>query len=377
MNTVYYFDKPDAPGIEVTARQWQQENPQGACFALLAESDAESIPDLQGRFQKMNFRLLGAVFPELVVDADFKSSGVLLMQLKYLPYYELIADLPTDETELDAVINEFANNVKARLPDGTNDNALMLLFDAMLPNIGSALERLYLYLSNSVHYFGINAGSETFQPMPCLFDNEHFFGNGMLALLLPNHPGAVLSHNYRQPDIEMTATSTEGNCINSIDWRPAFEVYQELVKNQYNVEITAENFYEYGVHFPFGISRMDGESLVRIPVALQDDGSLFCVGEVPPNTLLSLMDAIPPGSTDSIDIIARQPQLNNIEVIVIFYCAGRRMHLAGHAQKELHALRERMQPVRIAGALSLGEIGSSVAGGYPLFHNATLVAAPW
>jgi len=35
------------------------------------------------------------------------------------------------------------------------------------------------------------------------------------------------------------------------------------------------------LHFPFGIIRANHEVLVRIPVALEEDGSLFCVGEVP------------------------------------------------------------------------------------------------
>jgi len=31
----------------------------------------------------------------------------------------------------------------------------------------------------------------------------------------------------------------------------------------------------------------------------------------------------------------------------------------------------------MAGALSLGEIGSTQAWGYPTFHNAALVCTPW
>lgn len=376
MDTAVYFTNPESPQIETTLQQWQQDYPDGACLVLIAESDKASIPAIQNYFQQRDFPLIGAMFPELIVDAEFKSRGVLLMLIKQLPYYQLIADVPQDEHQLDDVIKQVSNNIRTQLDDRKNGNSMMLLFDGMLPNIATTLERLYLHLSNSVHYFGINAGSESFQSMPCLFDKDQFLGNAMFILLLPDHPGAVLSHNYQQPASEITATSTEGNCINSIDWRPAFEVYQELVKSQYDVEITADNFYEYGVHFPFGISRMDGEPLVRIPVALTDDGSLFCVGEVPPNTLLSLLNAIPAGSDDSIDVIAAQQHLSGHEVMMHFYCAGRRMHLTVHAQEELHKLKKRIQPVRIMGAMSLGEIGSSVAGGYPLFHNATLVAAP-
>ena len=131
------------------------------------------------------------------------------------------------------------------------------------------------------------------------------------------------------------------------------------------------------MHFPFGISRLDGDPLVRIPVALQDDGSLFCVGEVPPNTLLTILNAVELGSQETSDKVGDYAQKLKPETLLNFYCAGRRMHLGDGAKDELHSLIEKSRPAAVYGALSLGEIGSSASGNYPLFHNAALVAAPW
>ena len=64
--------------------------------------------------------------------------------------------------------------------------------------------------------------------------------------------------------------------------------------------------------------------------------------------------------------------------LLLFYCAGRRMHLGlDAATLELQRFATATQAAQIAGALSLGEIGGSTVRGYPLFHNATLVAASW
>jgi hypothetical protein len=64
--------------------------------------------------------------------------------------------------------------------------------------------------------------------------------------------------------------------------------------------------------------------------------------------------------------------------LLLFYCAGRRMHLGlEKATAELHEFDARTHATRIAGALSLGEIGGSTLHGYPLFHNAALLAARW
>jgi hypothetical protein len=53
------------------------------------------------------------------------------------------------------------------------------------------------------------------------------------------------------------------------------------------------------------------------------------------------------------------------------------MHLGDDALAELAALQRDSGTPRLAGALSLGEIGSTHRGGYPMFHNAAIVCRPW
>lgn len=53
------------------------------------------------------------------------------------------------------------------------------------------------------------------------------------------------------------------------------------------------------------------------------------------------------------------------------------MHLGEAAEEELAELHAVTGIGEMAGALSLGEIGSTVRWGYPMFHNATLVCSPW
>jgi hypothetical protein len=184
------------------------------------------------------------------------------------------------------------------------------------------------------------------------------------------------------PDRVITATSTEGNHILQIDWRPAFEVYREMALAHYGVQVSRDNFYQLAVHFPFGIVHADGIIVVRIPVALEADGSLFCVGEVPPNALLTLLRAPEVDSGQTLETLAKglsdigaEPQGREL---LLFYCAGRRLHLGiDAAAEEVRSLLRRTEAAQLAGALSLGEIGTTARWGYPLFHNATLVTTLW
>ncbi len=370
---IQYFHDISDEDIKTCCQNWQQTFPKMAVLALVAEAHIDRINDVQAVFKNTGIPLMGAVFPALIYDAEFKSSGLLLICLPEKPLWHLQANIPQEETALNQCLDSIIKTLDPSIDDAAN-SALFMIFDAMVPNIATILDKFYLELGDSVHYMGVNAGSETFQPMLCLFDSERFEQNGMLLMLFPHHKGAILEHGYQAPQATTLATSTSGNRINTIDWKPAFEVYSERVRQQYGVTITHDNFYQHAVHFPFGIVRADNEVLVRIPVMLDDDGSLFCVGEIPENSVLTLLDAPQAKSLHTVEQLTGK--LGNNPVNMLFYCAGRRMHLAGAADNELKDFQQCTGKKLFIGALSLGEIGSSHKGGYPLFHNATLVSLP-
>lgn len=366
-----YLDNVDVLKIQKLFSQWIAQHPQGGFLVLVAEQNINIIRELQSQANQVNCPLLGAVFPELITEGELKKQGVLLLNIEVMPVHSII---PLNEN------NSIIDKEFSRITDGLDaddEQALFMIFDSMVPNIASIIDDLYLKTGDIVNYMGVNAGSETFQPIDCIFDNDRFLGNAVLMMLFKKHHGAILEHGYSSPDTSLSATSTTGNRISSIDWRPAFDVYKELALKHYNIEITKDNFYENAVHFPIGIMRMDGEMLVRIPVALDDDGSLICVGEVPENSVLTLLKAVSSDSSSTVDSLVEK--IINIpeDTVLTFYCAGRRMHLGDNALKELSLFNTKLKNKNIVGALSLGEISGSKQGGYPLFHNAALVNIPW
>lgn len=368
------------PTLEKSALESLVQRLSGRSFHLLAyvaERDKEFVQVLQSTCNEKGIVLAGAVFPELIVDGQLGAKGALIVSVVDSPAPILLADVATP-----AAVATTAKRLTDYVEDSLNadqEAALFCIFDALVPNIATHLDAWYRVLADRVTYFGVNAGSETFQPMACLFDNHREVGNGVLLQLLPNHPGACLNHDYSMLTTHFTATSAEGNRIVQIDWKPPLEVYRDLMRTGYGVEISKDNFYQYAVHYPFGIVRADGEVLVRIPVALAEDGSIYCVGEIPPNAMLTVLDAgasfgLTPGRM-AIDLKAQGTPVAD-ENLLFFYCAGRRMHLGDKMLQELVAVQRATDARHLYGALSLGEIGGAHSGGYPLFHNATLVAVP-
>lgn len=357
--------------LRTTLEQLHAANPSCMVLALVPEAEQDFITTLQAGCKQLGMPLVGAVFPALIHNGCFVSSGIWLLRMPSGSVSALIGDLNMDAT---ATAARMVSAIRPQL--GATKTTLFMVFDAMVPNISSVLDELYLELGDAVGYLGVNAGSESFQPMNCLFDGDRRIGGGVLCLLLPALE-AALAHCYQSPAETISVTASAGNRITHIDWQPAFDVYCTQIKKHYGIDLNRENFYQYAAHFPFGIALATGDTLVRIPVAVDPDGAIHCVGEVPEYAVLTLLQGPVTGSADAVDKIAgRLGSHVPTDVMLGFYCAGRRMHLGEAAEWELGCLTQKTGET-IAGALSLGEIGSLERGAYPHFHNGTLVCANW
>jgi hypothetical protein len=366
-----YISASGLDAVTEQLRAYKSGYPGCGALVFTAEADRAEIPSIQRIFSREGIPMAGAVFPALIYGDEFVNGGFLIYLFQVSPHFIIQKDI--DDRRIIPSTLHFIESVKAFIGD-SEDASLMLIFDGMIPKIATILEMIYLNIEDRVLYSGANAGSETFESIPCIYDGESVSENAVLGVIFRPRIETLLEHGYRIPENLIAATSTVGNRIISIDWKPAFNVYSSLIERDYHVTITPENFYQYAVHFPFGIIRGDGEVLVRIPVRLKEDKSIFCIGEIPPNSILTLLSSGETLTEETMQKILNRfdspPESNNI---LLFYCAGRRLHLGmDQAKEELRQMRKLRPGVEIAGALSLGEIGSTTSG-MPLFHNATIV----
>lgn len=348
---------------------WREDSAERGVLAIVAEASQAKVEGLQEACRSRGLPLLGGLFPALIEGGRMVSKGAWLYRLPEAAMPALVSG----KGEGSLVAQGIAQAIRP-----ASDSAppvLLLLFDALLPNIASILDALYLEMADSVSYLGACAGSETFQPLAAVFDRERRLDQGIAALLLPAATPQAMAHGYAVPEDSLCATATAGNRIVSIGWKPAFEVYRAEVKSHFGVDLDRENFYQWAVHFPFGVYMASGRALVRIPVALDEDGAILCVGEVPENSILSMLEAPKVDSKETVESLVGMLGKGSADLLA-FYCAGRRLHLGEAAERELADLAV-LGGARVSGALSLGEIGSFEPGGYPFFHNASIVTVGW
>lgn len=359
----------DPAPFGAVVQAWKARWPAMGLFVMLPEHEKQHVAWIQRYCQDQGIALMGAVFPALVVDGGFASEGAWLVCFEQQPNYLLQTDLQGAGAQALEQWTRFTMAASSAQP------TLFFIFDAMVPNVSTVLGNLHMALDAIPRYAGVSAGSETFTPMPCLFDAEHCVGEGVLVIALGAQARTVVQHAYPVSETLMNATAAQGNRIIRINDRPAFEVYQEVIAQEYGVALTADNFYDYAVHFPFGAVTVV-DVLVRIPVALGEDLSLVCVGEISPNTNLRLLRA--PTLAQSHCVAQLDAALRSIgrpagSALMTFYCAGRRMHFGAESALEVQQLQHTTGAQLLFGALSLGEIDSVEDLEVPRFHNAAMV----
>lgn len=360
--------------IEMLLEEWKVRHSDCAFLLFLPEAESHQVQLIQSIFQERQIPLIGAIFPALVTSSGFRKEGGIFIGFPQRPHWFIVESLNGDAGEISKVI---ADNAEAAMNYCvSSDVQLFLILDGMLSSIGSILVRLFDRLRRRCAYSGVCAGSESFIPKVCLFDNHRLISNGAIGIVFDRDPKITVHHGYpvshgvsKSP---MRATSAYGNRIDKIDGVPAMFVYKNLMACEFGINLTNENFYEYAVHYPFGLVQTL-EILVRIPVNFGSDGSIHCVGEVPPNSILRLLRAPTLDQSTCVSTLAEMLQSSENGPLAVFYCAGRRMHFGDQAQLELQRLQTKSNAKDIFGALSLGEIGTDPDFGIPVFHNAALV----
>ena len=343
-------------------------------IVLVAEQNVDDVPKLQKMANDAGVKIAGGVFPGLIVNGRVPMKGFTVFTYEKFPDYILLSDIDRKLDESTGKIADFIEEHEKISEAGT----LYMFLDGYLAHASMLLDSIFREVGDQVHYFGSACGAAARDDMACVFDNNQFVIRGFIGFFLDYESDPVLEHGYKIRDVNANIGMVEDNRITEINWKPAIEAYREILKDDFpfSTDISPEDFLLVGARFPFGISRLDGENVVRVPVGISGEGALLCAGEFPQNSAIVMMTPVKPGNEDAVNAIARRIDGAATEIILIYYCIGRRLNLGDEASdRELSLLSERFPDSDIYGALSMGEIGNSLKGGYPLLQNATILCS--
>lgn len=258
------------------------------------------------------------------------------------------------------------------LASGLDQGTVFVLPDGFAANISEVVRGLYNTMGPEFRYVGGGAGDNL-----RFFKTYQFTETGLAsdALAVALLDGATIQtgigHGWQPTGDPLVTTAAKGKRVFEIAGRPAFEVYSERLGG-----IPVDEFAEYGMRYPLGIPDISGNYLIRDPLAVNDDGSIDFVTEVPRTAVVSIMEG------DVADLIETARSVAQVatggvaepQFVLLFDCISRCLLMGEEFERELKAIRETIgAEVPILGSLAFGEVGSYTD--VPLFHNKTTVIA--
>jgi len=315
-----------------------------------------------------SFPIFGGVFPAIIHGKELLQKGTLAVVLPVADEVNYLPDLSNDGSDYEAALEKTFPNAQA-------GQTMMVFVDGLSQRIGAFVEGLFNIFGLDINYIGGGAGSLNASRKPCLFTNSGMAADGAVIALLSCKSGVGVCHGWEDLSGPYQITQADHNTVLTLDWRPAFDVYAEAVSLHLGRPLDRNDFFDVAKGYPFGISRLGTEEIVRDPLRVGEDNSLICVGEMPEGAFVHIMHG---DDRSLVEAAGRALSLaqKNIEGVgtsnlhLFIDCISRVLFLEDRFGKELDAVYRGDIP--LAGACTIGEI-ANCGSEFLEFHNKTAV----
>ncbi len=343
----------------------------GAKSLLLFACDKNGFTpeDLNDTLRSLQLPVLGGVFPSIISQGQHFDRGSIV-------YGANITTKTTTVRGLSDESCEYASQMQALAETCPADASLMVIVDGLSSRITAFLEDCYDEFGADCNYVGGGAGSLSFEHKPSVFTENGLEQDCAQILVVRGEAGISCGHGLDVLAGPFLVSRSRNNEIHTLDYRPAYDVYKEVVEQATGKQLDEEEFINISKEFPFGLSQIDGEILVRDPL-MTNDGKLICVGEVPENSLIHILQGKPEHLITAAKVVAVKLARGKTRQnpIFVFDCISRLLFLEDRFSETLVSMQETLENHGpLVGALSVGEITNNDEN-YLALHNKTTVLA--
>ncbi|MDI1228589.1 MAG: FIST N-terminal domain-containing protein [bacterium] len=252
----------------------------------------------------------------------------------------------------------------------------MILIDALAGFSDSLVEEITLATGGMYQFFGGGAGDDArFQKTHVFFGTKAYTNAAVALEILSNKPvGVGVRHGWEPAGMPMRVTDAEGNRLISLNAAPAVEAFANYAAETGQIFDPKEPLAFFlanvlGIH-------SSGTYRLRVPLGINDDGSITCAADVPVGSTVYLMRATEVSSAKAAQIATEaaiaQLEDHRPKVAIFFDCVATRLRTGQNFGLELQALHNSLTPASFAGCNTYGQIARA-EGQFGGFHNCTAV----
>ena len=240
-----------------------------------------------------------------------------------------------------------------------------------LKNDGEAIVRgIQQAAGSQVPLFGGMAGDDARMEETLVFNENQVSCDGAVVLVFDTDKvdvAGTASSGWVGIGAEMMITSSEGNIVNTINGRPATEIFKEYLN------VKDDELQQLGINFPLQIRRPDGTVVLRTFLSVDfSKGSLTFAGSVPQGSLVRFSSSF---GYQTIEQAVRELEeyhavKPHASLLLLFSCIAR-YRVAGPRAADEVLTASRLWHAPLAGFFTYGEIGPNRLGTCD-FYNETL-----
>lgn len=357
-----YFKNPNLTEVSnyITNSNWVNNK---SFLVLLGEDCQISCKEIVSLMNKNNISFIGGVFPYVIFNDELSSEGLIIKHTHYdiKPIYFDSQEIFSSQI-VDYDIGKF--------------ETAFVFTTGLSETVSEHLATLYTHLGNDLKYFGAGVGRAKTTNQGLLFSNEGVYNTGTIVVLSKFNPQIDHQHGWNKLIGPFLVTKSEKNIIKEINWENSFKIYQQLLKENLNINLNIDNYESIAIHYPFGFFKEEKGYIVRDPFDITNNGYLKCVGNIPENSLVDILcnnkvnnHTLPEKIVEN----CKKNKVAKLKDVLLFDCISRAKHLDKDFKSEIcniYNYIKRIEPsMNIEGALTFGEICSNKDGYLELLNK--------
>jgi hypothetical protein len=266
---------------------------------------------------------------------------------------------------------------------GLSDHALphrsaLLMTDALAGHADVLVDELTVATGGDYQFFGGGAGDNAKFERTSVFCGRQALNGAAVALeILSEKPiGVGVRHGWQPASAPLRVTEADGVRLVSLNGLPAAEAFEAHAKSTgQSVDRAAP--IPFFLHNILGIETGTSHRL-RVPLAIQADGSVICAAEVPAGSIVYIMRASSSSAVEAADEATRAAIAgiggHRPQAALFFDCVATRLRMGEQFGDEVATVRERLSGADLLGCNTHGQIARA-EGQFEGFHNCTAVVA--
>ncbi len=252
----------------------------------------------------------------------------------------------------------------------------LILTDALAGHADDLVEQFTVLTSGKYQFAGGGAGDDAKFSRTHVFFGAEAYSDAVVGLeLLSRRPlGIGVGHGWTPASAPLRVTETDGARVISLNGVPAVEAFTD------HAAATSQQFdstdpLPFFLHNILGIDTGSGHRL-RVPLAVNTDGSVTCAAEIPAGALVHIMTT----SADSAVTAAGNAAAVAVDGLcgqkpgaaLFFDCVATRLRVGDVFGFELETVAKALGGASMVGCNTYGQIARA-PGQFGGFHNCTAV----